>query len=372
MATTGESCIRLLEQYGVDTVFGIPGVHTLEFYRGLSGSPIRHISASHEQGAAFMADGYGRTSGVPGVCLVITGPGLTNAATPIANAFHDSRPLLVLSGAGPDGERGGQGALHDLPDQRQFMASITAESILVEDPVELPSAFQRAWDVFECGRPRPVHIAVPVNVLGAAAIEPTRLRSASRPPRPPDGAVVTAAELLMAAERPVMVLGGGATDAGPAALDLAELLGAPVVSTVNGKGIVPADHPLSLGARLTLGAVISELEQSDAVIAVGTEFSETDYFFAPRRPRLGESLIRIDIDPAQFACADPRAAVELTGDATEVLSSLVARLTAAAAAINAPLGSCIGGYERRSCSGRKHPRPVRMVVRRLTDASRTR
>ena len=177
----------------------------------------------------------------------------------------------------------------------------------------------------------------------------------------------------MAAERPVMVLGGGATDAGPAALDLAELLGAPVVSTVNGKGIVPADHPLSLGARLTLGAVISELEQSDAVIAVGTEFSETDYFFAPRRPRLGESLIRIDIDPAQFACADPRAAVELTGDATEVLSSLVARLKQLLRPQSTRRWrSCIGGYERRSCSGRKHPRPVRMVVRRLTDASRTR
>ena len=145
-----------------------------------------------------------------------------------------------------------------------------------------------------------------------------------------------------------------------------------MVSTVNGKGIVPADHPLSLGARLTLGAVISELEQSDAVIAVGTEFSETDYFFAPRRPRLGESLIRIDIDPAQFACADPRAAVELTGDATEVLSSLVAGSEHLLGRNQRAAGSCIGGYERRSCSGRKHPRPVRMVVRRLTDASRTR
>lgn len=336
MSTTGESCIRLLEQYGVDTVFGIPGVHTLEFYRGLSGSSIRHISASHEQGAAFMADGYGRTSGVPGVCLVVTGPGLTNAATAIANAFHDSRPLLVLSSAGADGERGGQGALHDLPDQRQFMATITAESVLVEDPAELARAFQLAWDVFECGRPRPVHIAVPINVLEAAAGEATRLGPSSRRQRRPDGAVITAAELLIAAERPMILLGGGATDAGPAALDLAELLGAPVVTTVNGKGIVPADHPLSLGARLTLGAVVSELEESDAVVAVGTEFSETDYFFAPHRPRLGESLIRIDIDPAEFACARPRAAVELTGDANEVLSSLVARLRAAAAGVNAP------------------------------------
>src|SRR5262249_13955846 len=157
-----------------------------------------------------MADGYGRTSGAPGVCLVITGPGLTNAATAIANAFHDSRPLLVLSGAGPNGQLGGQGALHDLPDQRQLMSSMTAESLLVEDPAELATAFQRAWEVFECGRPRPVHIAVPVNVLEAIACRAIRLDSSSRPPRPPHDALATAREVLIAAERPVMVLGGGA------------------------------------------------------------------------------------------------------------------------------------------------------------------
>src|SRR5260221_51513 len=152
--TCGEAIVRLLEQYGVDTVFGIPGVHTLEVYRGLSGSTIRHVLARHEQGAGFMADGYGRVRGEPGVCLVISGPGVTNVLTPVAQAYHDSRPLLVLSGAVSTADRGrDRGALHDLPDQRALMAQVTAFSHTVADPRELPSVFARAWEVFTCSRP---------------------------------------------------------------------------------------------------------------------------------------------------------------------------------------------------------------------------
>src|SRR4029077_13406948 len=166
----GEAIVRLLEQYDVDLVFGIPGVHTLEIYRGLANSPIRHISARHEQGAVFMADGYARVARKPGICTLITGAGLTNAATPIASAYHDSIPLLIVSSATACADNGrGHGALHDLPDQRAFMATITAESIEVRDPAELPDAFARAFEIFESRRPRPVHIGIPIDVLDLPA-----------------------------------------------------------------------------------------------------------------------------------------------------------------------------------------------------------
>ncbi len=166
----GEAVVRLLEQYDVDTVFGIPGVHTLEMYRGLAASEIRHVSPRHEQGAAFMADGYARIKGKPGVCLLITGAGLTNAATPIAGAYHDSIPMLVVSSATATKDNGrGHGSLHDLPDQRAFMATITAESIDVRTPAELPEAFARAFEIFDSRRPRPVHIGIPIDVLGLPA-----------------------------------------------------------------------------------------------------------------------------------------------------------------------------------------------------------
>ena len=177
----GEAVVRLLEQYDVDTVFGIPGVHTLEIYRGLAASDIRHVSPRHEQGAAFMADGYARIAGKPGVCALITGAGLTNAATPIAGAYHDSIPMLVVSSATASADNGrGHGSLHDLPDQRAFMATITAESIEVRDPAELPEAFARAFEIFESRRPRPVHIGIPIDVLDLPAPSWERLPRARR------------------------------------------------------------------------------------------------------------------------------------------------------------------------------------------------
>ena len=127
--TCGEALVALLEDYGVDTVFGIPGVHTLELYRGLPGSGIRHVLPRHEQGAGFMADGYARASGKPGACFLITGPGVTNAATPIGQAYSDSVPMLVISSVNARGELGkGWGRLHEITDQRATTAPLTAFS----------------------------------------------------------------------------------------------------------------------------------------------------------------------------------------------------------------------------------------------------
>ncbi|MCZ6830049.1 MAG: thiamine pyrophosphate-binding protein, partial [Gammaproteobacteria bacterium] len=126
MPSCGEALVTLLEAYGVDTVFGIPGNHTVQLYRGLADSSIRHISPRHEQGAAFMADGYARAGGRPGVCFLISGPGLTNALTPMMQALADSVPMLVISAVAARQDLGmGEGHLHELPDQRALASQCT-------------------------------------------------------------------------------------------------------------------------------------------------------------------------------------------------------------------------------------------------------
>ena len=324
----GEAIVRLLEQYGVETVFGIPGVHTLEIYRGLAASEIRHVSARHEQGAAFMADGYARVSGTPGVCVLITGAGLTNAATPIASAYHDSIPLLIVSSATACSDNArGHGTLHDLPDQRAFMATITAESIEVRDPADLPKAFARAFEIFESRRPRPVHIGIPIDVLDLPATSWERLPPRGARPRPDAALIARAVELLAGAEQPMLMLGGGAVGAGAEATAVAERLGAPVGLTINAKGVLPDSHPLSLGTSLTLRPVHAAFAAADVVLAVGTEFSETDYFSAPgaAAPDFSGALIRVDIDADMLHRQRP-GTLGLQGDARATLAAIDAGL----------------------------------------------
>jgi acetolactate synthase I/II/III large subunit len=324
--TSGEAVVSLLEQYGVEVVFGIPGVHTLEAYRGLSNSTVRHVLARHEQGAGFMADGYGRVRGEPGVCLVITGPGVTNVLTPVAQAYHDSRPLLVLSGAVSTADRGrDRGALHDLPDQQALMSRLTAFSHTVADPGELPSVFARAWDVFTCGRPRPVHIEIPVDVFSAAAPVVERIETPARRPVASPEAVRAAAAMLWNAANPAILLGGGASHAGPEALRLAELIGAPIGLTINAKGAVPSSHPLCLGATLTFHPVCDLISEADVLLAVGTQFSHSDWWELDGPPQPEGSLIRVDIDPGQLD--NPfQPSIALLGDSATTLGSLAAAL----------------------------------------------
>ncbi|ERI53322.1 hypothetical protein N878_15845, partial [Pseudomonas sp. EGD-AK9] len=182
--TGGQALVRLLANYGVDTVFGIPGVHTLELYRGLPGSGIRHVLSRHEQGAGFMADGYARVSGKPGVCFVISGPGVTNVATAIGQAHADSIPMLVISSVNHSASLGkGWGCLHETQDQRALTAPITAFSALALSPEELPELIARAWAVFDSERPRPVHISVPLDVLAAPVARDWTAEVARRPGR---------------------------------------------------------------------------------------------------------------------------------------------------------------------------------------------
>ena len=302
MATCGEVLVKLLEGYGVDHVFGIPGVHTVELYRGLAGSSIRHITPRHEQGAGFMADGYARTRGKPGVCFIITGPGMTNIATAMGQAYADSIPMLVISSVqSRDQLGGGRGKLHELPDQAALVAGVAAFSHTLMNAADLPQVLARAFAVFDSARPRPVHIEIPLDVL----VQPADQLLPGRPVRgnragaaPLAGA--QRAERLASARRPLILAGGGALAAGAALARLAEHLQAPVALTINAKGLLPSSHPLQIGSTQSLPATRALVAEADVVLAIGTELAETDYDVTFKGGfDIPGSLLRIDIDPDQ-------------------------------------------------------------------------
>jgi 5-guanidino-2-oxopentanoate decarboxylase len=322
--TCGQAVTSLLEAYGVDTVFGIPGVHTLELYRGLGDTEIRHIQPRHEQGAGFMADGYARASGRPGVCYLITGPGVTNAATPIGQAFSDSMPMLVISStnASPDlGMR--RGRLHEITDQDAVTKPITAFSKTAPSHAEVPNLIAEAFAVFRNGRPRPVHISLPLDVIDAPADYGNRVRNPAPPPTPPIEAIEAAAEALRGAKRPVFIVGGGTVDCAPAVRALAEAVGAVVMTTIAAKGVVPDGHPLSIGATMSLEPTLNLLGTADVVLVAGSELSETDTW--AEELQFNGTLIRIDIE-ASTTQRDYAADVALVGDAGRTLSALLRQL----------------------------------------------
>ena len=302
MTTVGERLVEMLEARGVEMVFGIPGVHTIELYRGLAGSTIRHVTPRHEQSAGFMADGYARATGRPGVAFLITGPGITNAITALAQARSDSVPVLAISGVNARATLGrGLGCLHELPDQRATLASVCLSSERVERPEDLGPALDRAFALFSSGRPGPVHIEIPTDVMALPHDGERADAQPSEPPRPDADVIARAAALLSRAKRPAILVGGGAKRAAALVAPLAERLDAPVVMTANGRGIVHA-HPLGVPASPSLKVVRALLADSDAVLAIGTEFGPTDYdmYVVGGFPAL-KNLARIDIDAAQIA-----------------------------------------------------------------------
>lgn len=326
LKTVGELLIDLLEDHGVEFVFGIPGVHTVELYRGLASSRIRHITPRHEQGAGFMADGYARVSGKPGVCLLITGPGLTNAITAMAQARGDSVPMLVISSVNARGTLGhGRGALHELPDQRALISTIARFSHTLLDPDDLPQVIARAFAVLSSARPGPVHIEIPTDVMEERVGHAERNRPAScmRSPRPDADAFTRLIELCQKAERPAIIAGGGARFADERIRELAERLDAPVVLTVNGRGLL-ARHPLSVPASPSLLPVRELLTEADLVLAIGTEMGPTDFdmYDTGGFPALG-NLVRVDIDADQLA-RGPAAALSILSSAENLLADLLA------------------------------------------------
>ncbi|BBO56586.1 5-guanidino-2-oxopentanoate decarboxylase [Cobetia sp. AM6] len=339
--TCAELLIRLLrDTYGVDTVFGIPGVHTVELYRGLepdadpAASSIRHVTPRHEQGAGFMADGYARSTGKPGVCFIITGPGMTNITTAMGQALADSIPMLVISSVNRTDTLGrGQGRLHELPSQQQLVSGVARFSHTLLDTSALPEVLARAFALFEGARPGPVHIEIPIDLFNAEVALPAG-RTTHDVTRPrigrlaPDPALLEeAVSLLQGAERPLVLLGGGCVAAPAAARQLVEALDAPTVTTINAKGLLGSAHPLDLGANAALPAVRKLACDADVVLAIGTELGETDYDVVfDDGFVIGGQLIRIDIDPEQLA-RNQQATLAIVADAGLALETLADRLT---------------------------------------------
>jgi 5-guanidino-2-oxopentanoate decarboxylase len=317
--TGGEAVARALRACGVDLVFGIPGTHTLSIHRHLTACGIRHVTPRHEQGGGYAADGYARVSGRPGVVVTTSGPGLINAATPAATAYADSVPMLVVSPSMPTGVEGHDtGYLHESKSQGLAMDALVAWSRRAQSPAEAADAIREAFEHFAAERPRPVHVEVPVDVLEAVG-EAGEVAPVAGAAEVDVAAVEQAAAALTAAERPGLILGGGARGAAAVALELAERLGAGVVTTVNGKGVVPERHPLSLGASIRLPAAQTWLQDRDVVLAVGTELGESDLWGPPLQ--LSGDVVRVDVDAGQLhknATAD----VAIAGDAAAVLELL--------------------------------------------------
>ncbi|WGW11121.1 thiamine pyrophosphate-binding protein [Saxibacter everestensis] len=323
--------VSTLHAHGVEMIFGIPGTHNLEFYRHLKTFGIRAVTPRHEQGAGYAADGYWQVTGKPGVVITTSGPGLTNVITAAATAYAESRPMLVLSPGVPVGlERADAGLLHETKDASGAIEHLLLWSRRTRTAEGAAQAVADAFATFRSGRPGPVHIEVPLDILeGSWSGSPAAQQQVSRPVANQD-AVAAAAEALASAGRPLIVAGGGACHASTEVTRLAETLDAPVVTTVNGKGVLDELHPLSLGANIRLRAIQDESAKCDVILVVGTELADSDLWGgriggepdAPARPL----VIRCDIDPDQLHKNLPGKILG-HGDAGEFLAAIQTRLT---------------------------------------------
>lgn len=324
--TLGARLPALLAARGIDTVFGIPGVHTVEMYRGLPQSGLRHITPRHEQGAGFMADGYARVSGKPAACFIISGPGMTNIVTAMGQAYWDSVPMLVISTVNAHGHMGsGEGWLHELPDQSALVSGVAAFSRTIHHPDELERALDDAFAVFQCARPRPVHIEIPLDVLTAeVADRPVVPVEKMTPPGPAKAPFEAALKALTEARTPVILAGGGAKQAH--IQQLAEKLDAPVVMTTNARGVMPVGHPLAVPVSPSCAKTRALIAGADVVFAVGTELGPTDYdMYEDGGFAINGLMIRVDLDPKQIN-RGVRADIALVADAGATVDAIVAAL----------------------------------------------
>lgn len=325
--TAGRAVLETLRGYGVDAVFGIPGTHNLELYRPLAELGIRAVTNRHEQGSGYGADGWAQRTGLPGVVITTSGPGLQNAMSAIGTAFCESRPLIVLSPGVPRGaEFADVGTLHETKDATAMVGAIAEWSRRVTSAAEAVEAMHDAFTLFRTGRPRPVHIEIPLDVLEAPADVPAEARRPRVGPPRVSGdpeALAEAARLLDGAARPVIVAGGGSVDAQSGVTALAERLGAPVLTTLNGKGVVDERHPLSLGSNLRLATARAVAEDADVVLVIGSKLGEAE-LWAPRLEARG-AVVRIDISPLQLD-KNLDATVGIVGDAATATAALLALL----------------------------------------------
>ncbi|MFC0531645.1 thiamine pyrophosphate-binding protein [Phytohabitans kaempferiae] len=325
--TGGDALVRQLRLEGVTTIFGVPGVQLDHATDALARfGEIRYVMTRHEQGAAYMADGYARSSGEVGVCMVVPGPGLLNAMAALATAYSCSSPVLCISGQIPSDMIGrGYGILHEIPGQSDLLGSVTKWHRLARRPADIPALVHEAFRQLRGGRPRPVALEIPPDVLGASDdIELVTVPEPDDPRVVPDPALVRrAAGLLARAERPVIYTGWGVqnANAGEELRAVAEAVPAPVVMSRTGLGSLPDRHPLA--ASKLAGRQL--MPDADVVLAVGSRFM--GFGGKPLPVAAGAAVIQIDADPASMG--PPRAPrVALHGDAKLTLAALHAALGA--------------------------------------------
>lgn len=330
--TGGEAIVRTLRAQGVDTVFGLPGAQMYPLWDALQreGGAVRTITSRHEQGAAYMALGYAKATGRPGVYTVVPGPGALNTTAALCTAWGCNTPVLCLTGQVPSAFLGkGRGHLHELPDQLATLASLTKWAARIDAPADAPAAVQEAFRRMLSGRPGPVSLEMCWDTLAQSADVTLPATVAPEPPPAPDPeAVAAAARLLANAERPLIMVGGGAQHAGEAVLALAEMLDAPVTAFRSGRGVVAEDHPLGVSSA----AAHRLWADTDVLIGIGSRL-ELQYMRWGGMMRLVDApappphLVRIDIDPREMERLRPHAGVVADAAAGAwALAEAVARL----------------------------------------------
>jgi acetolactate synthase-1/2/3 large subunit len=323
--TGGEAVIQALRHEGVEVVFGLPGVQIMGLYDAFyAQSDIRLLTVRHEQTTAYMADGYARVTGKPGVALVVPGPGVQNASAALGTAYSSSSPVLLLAGQVESYNIGSdRGALHEINDQMDIIRPVTKWCQRINDVPSIPGVIHEAMRQMRTGRPRPTEVEVAPDVLAAAA-DVVFPAVATSTPAPVDwGQVRRAADLLRGARKPIIWAGGGAimADATRELVALAEALGAPVATTAEGKGAFPEDHRLSLGVGYYGHGTSSwAMPQADVVLAVGTRL--TTQAVGLNAVHVPQRLIHLDVDPTVIGKNYP-ADVRLVTDARAGLQALL-------------------------------------------------
>jgi acetolactate synthase-1/2/3 large subunit len=320
--TGGQALVQQLKLEGVDTIFGLPGVQLDYAFDALydEKDSIRVIHTRHEQGTAYMADGYARATGRVGVCLVVPGPGVLNTTAALSTAYACSSPVLCITGQVDSRYIGlGRGLLHEVKDQMQAMASVTKWQGRALTPAEVPGLVHEAFRQLHTGRPRPVEIEVPPDVLAARG--DVHLFEAEHFPRPagdPD-LVEQAARALGEAQTPLILSGGGVIRAGAweELQQLAEMLDAPAISTVEGRGALSTRHPLAFPETLTRRFA----PEADVILAVGTRFLAG---VNPSWQRQTTKVIQLDIDAEEIG-RNYNPDVAIAADAKAGLAALIQR-----------------------------------------------
>ena len=291
--TGGQALVQSIKSYGVDTIFGLPGVQLDNTFDALydERDSIRVLNARHEQSTAYMAYGYAASTGKVGVYLVVPGPGLLNTTAALSTAYATNAPVLAISGQVDSSQiNKGYGALHEIPNQLETIELLTKWAQRIESPSAAPVAVREAFRQLRTGRPRPVELEMSPDVMGRTE-EVELLDPVNRyPPVEADpDAVANAAELLANASNPIIFAGGGAADAGEPIRELAEVLQAPVIMTPNGRGTISDRHPLAL----TMLGGRHVYADADVVLAIGTRFDRpaTDWGIDDRM-----KIIRVDVD----------------------------------------------------------------------------